>query len=178
MTISLSSRENEWNELAARATLLALRAALPRPGDVRLRLIFLLPEPAPMLEEDAVLALTALPKPVRVAAFPTHGALALATYPLEHDFDLAAHEHRYRTSARWYEDTYGVGARVQLRGYRCSLLLSLEALAAWQAQYSLLFVNSVGNVADSEARKAGAQAYLRFRAPSPPARDIVDLWGA
>ncbi|HEX6534133.1 MAG TPA: hypothetical protein VF041_06025 [Gemmatimonadaceae bacterium] len=165
MSADTSSLGNPDDRLAARATLLALRAMLLHPGEVRLRLFFILPSLAPRTEELALDALVALPKPVACFAFAAGGAMALAHYPLATVLPI---DRELDEETAGYERQYGPDARVELRGYRDSLLLTLPQLRHWREQYELPFGSRIGDAADERAHAAGAQALLRFGPPADP----------
>ena len=120
------------------------------------------------------MVLAALQKPVSVTAFPALAALAIAPYPHERS---SVEAKRLREDANWHEQQFGPAGRVQLRGHRTSLVLTLPELARWREQYYLNIISWWMDDVDDEAADAGAQAVLRFAPPGEPGEDVLAEWG-
>jgi hypothetical protein len=152
--------------LAARTTLVALRAALPRPEDVTIPAVLLLPERAPLTLDQATEMLAAKPKPAVCVSFAALGCLAVGAWELT-GVALRLHAQAARTEGEWIDGRWGThpSGLVFVRGSTDHLIVSVVEFKTWCSQYELPFVDRKVEPADSEARSRGAIATVSFSAP-------------
>jgi hypothetical protein len=151
---------------AARTTLIALRAAVPRPEDLIVPGVLLLPEAAPLTLDQGVERLAAKPKPASCVAFVALGCLAVGAWELTGSA-LQAHVQTARTEGDWIDGWLGrdTPGRVLVRGSTDHFTLSVTEFRTWYSLYQLPFVDWAAEAPDSEARSRGAIAVVSFRAP-------------
>ena len=152
--------------LAARITLVALRAALHRPEDVTVPGVLLLPERAPLTLDQAAERLAAKAKPAVCVGFAALGCLAVGAWEIT-GIALQMHAQAARTErdwidGRWSRDASGL---VLIRGSTDPLMVPFLEFKKWYSQYDLPFVDRKVGPADIEAQSRGAIVTVSFSAP-------------
>ena len=130
---------SESNELlAARAQLLALRAALPEGIKVPRDTIRILPDSRVLTEFEAIADLAARPKPLECVPSLVEGALAFRAEPPEPGWvRVLEATNRAEASHPKNQDRLGPDAIVLLKGRDEELLLPGPAYRVWRRDYQL-----------------------------------------
>ena len=171
------------DELAARATLLTIVAALQvEPGETG---PWFRVEPAqePLSYDAAAKVLAMLDKPIVCTAERQSEVVAVRCEKLADPVHVRMHESRQRSavaSLKRLIDLSGTQTSDQanngpilLRGSHQALLLPLSVIEVWERDYFLAFPRSItGNRADRAAKAQGAVAILSVRASRATSRDV------
>jgi hypothetical protein len=131
-TKEILSVPKEVDDKLARATLVALRAALPMQHEAFGWGYAFLPSQAPMSREEVLKALVELPKPILCAGFALDGALAIATWPRPADtIDESVHR------AAVLRDFPGARLLFEIDG-EAPVVLTPEEMFRWRDDYEVL----------------------------------------
>lgn len=153
----------------ARATLLALRAALPSSLRISVPGVLLLPECVPLSHEQALRHLAqadAAAKPMLYVGFAALGCLAVARWT-QAGREAELHEQVVRDELEWLEREVGDhdDLPILLKGMRETLTLPLSELRRWYSQCRLPFIDREVSITPPAVATSGPVAAITFRPP-------------
>lgn len=172
--------------LAAQLAMLVLRAGVSRELPLTPDRVILAPAVTSISVEEATHRLVELPKPLFCLAYPLESVLRVECTPWA---DARPHEHQWYRLTRtqkeerggylWYlNERYGPSSAHPVLAFGRgdeTLLIPSNAVEAWNRDYQIKGVNSLGDDVDNlhaandpsyrEAKRRGAHGLLRFSSP-------------